>query len=79
MKTPNLSRQQITNLLTAVIVGAWVIFAITRIWVDIPQAIILDNAMPIVIGYWFVSSALTVRKNGNGNGSHEYVGEHRLT
>lgn len=67
-------RQAITNILTIVIVVVWIITAVVRIWVDWPQAVILDSAMPIVIGYWFASSAMT-KKNGNGEG---HVGEHRL-
>lgn len=72
-----LDRQQITNILTIVIVLVWIVTAVVRIWVDWPQAMILDSAMPIVIGYWFASSAMTSKKNGNGH-DDGYVGEHRL-
>lgn len=73
MSPAKYDRQQVTNFLTLLIVGVWIIFSIIRIWVDIPQAAVLDTAMPLVIGYWFTSSAIT-KKNGND----EYVGEHRL-
>lgn len=57
-----LDRQEVTNILTLLIVGVWIITAVVRIWVDWPQAVILDSAMPIVLAYWFASTA--ARKNG---------------
>lgn len=62
-------RQQVTNWLTLIIVLVWIATAVVRIWVDWPEAAILDAAMPIVIAYYFASSALT-KKNGNG-ATHE--------
>ena len=57
-------RHQVTTFLTMVIVGLWIITFIVRVWVPLEQASILDAAMPLVIGYWFVANAL--KKNGNG-------------
>jgi hypothetical protein len=53
----NLSRQQVVTLLTLVIVGVWIVTAVVRIWVPWPVANILDAAMPVVIGYYFVSKS----------------------
>ena len=58
-----LDRQQVTTLLTVVIVAFWIITAVARIWIPFPAAAVLDSAMPLVIGYWFVSNAGT-KKNG---------------
>ena len=57
------SRQKITTWLTLVIVGLWIISFVVRFWTPIPVASVLDSAMPLVIGYWFVSGAAT-GKNG---------------
>jgi hypothetical protein len=57
-------RHQVTTFLTVVIVGLWIITFIVRIWVPLEQASILDSAMPLVIGYWFVANALKNGKNG---------------
>jgi hypothetical protein len=58
-----MNRQQVVTILTAVIVGLWIITAVVRIWISWPEAYVLDAAMPLVIGYWFVSNA-----NGKKNG-----------
>jgi hypothetical protein len=57
-------RQEVITFLTMVIVGVWIVTAVVRIWVSWPAAYVLDAAMPLVVGYWFVSNA--VKKNGNG-------------
>lgn len=55
-------RQRVVTILTIAIVVLWVASAIVRLWQPWPAAAILDSAMPLVIGYWFVSSAL--KRNG---------------
>jgi hypothetical protein len=67
-----MDRQRVTNILTLIIVCVWIVFAVVRVWVEIPAAVILDSAMPVVIGYWFASSAIPLKKEEN-----DYVGEHR--
>jgi len=59
------NRQQVTTFLTVVIVAFWIITAVVRIWVPWPVAHVIDAAMPVVVGYWFLSNA-AVKKNGNG-------------
>jgi len=54
--------QRIITILTAAIVALWTVTAVVRIWQPWPAAAILDSAMPLVIGYWFVTNAAT--KNG---------------
>lgn len=61
-------QQQVTTLLTIAIVVLWLITAVVRIWVPWSVASVLDSAMPLVIGYWFVSNA-SPKKNGNGEGA----------
>lgn len=61
-------RQQVTTLLTLVIVGLWVITFVTRIWIDWPPASVLDAAMPLVLGYWFVSNAVNGGKKKTTDG-----------
>ena len=56
-----LEREQVVNLLTLLIVIAWIATAVVRIWVDWPEATVLDAAMPLVISYYFISNA---RRNG---------------
>ena len=58
-----MNRQQITTLLTVVIVAFWIVTAVLRIWVSFPPGTVLDSAMPLVIGYWFVSASSST-KNG---------------
>ena len=53
-------------MLTVIVVVVWIITAVIRIWVKWPEAAVLDAAMPLVIGYYFVAQA--VRRNGNSNG-----------
>jgi len=48
-----MSKQQIVNLLTLIIVLAWLGTSIARIWVAVPQSAILDAVVPLTIGYWF--------------------------
>lgn len=55
--------QRVTTILTAVIVAAWLVSAIVRIWIDWPPAAVLDSAMPLVVGYYFVAMA-NATKNG---------------
>jgi len=59
------TRQQVTTFLTVVIVGLWIVTAVVRIWVTWPEAHVLDAAMPMIVGYWFLSNS-TAKKNGNG-------------
>jgi hypothetical protein len=63
--SPELNRLTVTTFLTLIVVGLWIVTVIVRIWVDIPAAAVLDSAMPLIIGYWFVSGAAP-KKNGNG-------------
>ena len=49
------NRQQVTTFLTVVIVGLWIVTTVVRIWVPLDAAAILDSALPLVIGYYFVS------------------------
>ena len=58
-----MGRQQITTLLTVVIVAFWIVSAVIRIWVPFPPGAVLDSAMPLVIGFWFVSTSSST-KNG---------------
>jgi hypothetical protein len=60
---PQPSRETVVTILTGVVVVLWLAVTIARIWVEIPQATILDAAMPLVIGFWFSSQAM---KPGNG-------------
>lgn len=55
---------QVTNILTLIIVAAWIISSVVRRWVSWPEAAILDAAMPVVISYWFAAKAMT-KKNGH--------------
>jgi uncharacterized MnhB-related membrane protein len=48
-------KEQVVTLLTLIVVVLWVISAIVRIWQPWPIAGVLDSAMPLVIGYWFVA------------------------
>jgi hypothetical protein len=57
------TRQQVTTLLTLIIVLLWTITAVVRLWVPWPVANVLDAAMPLIIGYWFVMNA-GAKKNG---------------
>jgi hypothetical protein len=66
MTVPKLDRQQMVNLLTVVIVAAWIATAVVRIWRPWPEAAILDAAMPLLIGYYFAAQAM-VKRNGNGH------------
>ena len=52
MTSPN-----VATILTVVIVTFWVIGAIVRIWQPWPPGIVLDAAMPTVVGYWFISNS----------------------
>jgi hypothetical protein len=56
-----LDRQQVTTLLTLFLVALWTITAVVRLWVPWPVAHVLDAAMPVLIGYWFLVNA---GKNG---------------
>ena len=47
----------VATILTVVIVTLWIIGAIVRIWQPWPPAVVLDSAMPLVVGYWFVSNS----------------------
>jgi hypothetical protein len=60
----NMTRQQVTTLLTLFVCGLWFITAIVRIWLPFPSAYILDAAMPLVIGYYFVSKNGKENRNG---------------
>lgn len=55
-------RYVVTTLLTVVITAVWIISAVVRIWIEWPEAAILDSAMPVIVGYWFVTSA--IKRNG---------------
>jgi hypothetical protein len=66
MTVPKLDRQQMVNLLTVVIVAAWIATAVVRIWKPWPEAAILDSAMPLLIGWWFAATA-AAKRNGNGH------------
>jgi hypothetical protein len=55
-----MDRQQVTTVLTVVLVGMWIITAVARIWISWPEAHVLDSVMPSLVGYWF----LTKVKNG---------------
>ena len=57
------NQQQVTTWLTLVITGLWVISAVARIWVEFPAGYVLDAAMPMIVGFWFVSNSAT-KKNG---------------
>ena len=56
-------RQRITTIVALAIVAFWTVTAVVRIWIPWPVASVLDSAMPLVIGWWFVSSSAT-KKNG---------------
>jgi len=60
MVMPN--RQQIVTILTLFVCGLWTISAVVRIFHSWPEAYVLDAAMPLVIGYWFVSNAANGKK-----------------
>lgn len=62
-----LTRQQVVTLLTVFIVGVWTVTLVARIWLKMPNAIVLDSCMPLVVAYWFATSA-NDKRNGNGNG-----------
>ncbi len=51
----DLTRQQVVTLLTLAIVGLWTLTAIVRLWMPFPAGSVLDAAMPLVVGFWFVS------------------------
>lgn len=55
-----LPKQQVINILTGIIVGFWIISAIVRLWIEWPEAAVLDSLMAPTIGYWFLSKS----KNG---------------
>jgi hypothetical protein len=56
-------RQRITTIVALAIVAFWIVTAVVRIWVAWPAASVLDSAMPLVVGWWFVSSS-SAKKNG---------------
>lgn len=56
------NRDAVVTILTGVLVLLWVASMVARIWVDLPQATVLDAAMPILIGFWFSTQA--TKKNG---------------
>ena len=60
-----LDRQTVTTLLTVVIVAFWIVTAVVRIWIAWPAAAVLDAAMPLVVGYWFVSNADDQEERGH--------------
>jgi hypothetical protein len=62
-----MDRQRVVTILTVVIVVFWMITAVVRIWQPWPAASIVDSAMPLVIGYWFVINA-AAKKNGTPTG-----------
>jgi hypothetical protein len=51
----DMTKQQVTTLLTLFVCVVWVITAMARIWVPFPAAYVLDAAMPLVIGFYFIS------------------------
>jgi hypothetical protein len=51
------TRHQVTTFLTLVIVGLWIVTAVTRIWIDWPAANVLDALMPVVCGFYFLSKS----------------------
>jgi len=57
------TRQQVTTALTLFVCVLWTITAIVRIWLPFPAGYVLDAAMPLVIGYYFVAKAAN-GKNG---------------
>jgi hypothetical protein len=58
-----MSRDLIVTALTGVIVGLWLVSAVVRIWHPWPEASVLDSAMPLVIGYYFISKP--TKRNGS--------------
>jgi hypothetical protein len=56
------TRDNLIAILTGVLVVAWICSAVVRIWVPWPEAAVLDGAMPLVIGFFFVHGGL---KKGN--------------
>jgi hypothetical protein len=66
MTMPKLDRAQVTNLLTLIIVAVWIATAVVRMFRPWPEAAIIDSAMPLVIGYWFASTAAG-KRNDNGH------------
>ena len=58
-----LTRQQVITLLTLFVCVVWVITAVVRIWLPFPAAYLLDAAMPVVLGYYFLTKAAN-GKNG---------------
>lgn len=58
----DLTKQQVTTMLTLFICALWTVTAVVRLWVPFPAAYVLDAAMPVVVGFWFLS------KNGTKNG-----------
>jgi hypothetical protein len=51
----DMTKQQVTTMLTLFVCGLWVITAAVRLWMPFPAAYILDAAMPVVIGFYFLS------------------------
>lgn len=47
--------QRTTTVVTLVIVVLWFATVIARVRWELPQAVVLDSAMPPVIGYWFAA------------------------
>ena len=59
------NRQQVVTVLTLFVCALWTITAVVRIFHSWPAAYVLDAAMPLVIGYWFVTNATNGKaKNG---------------
>ena len=63
----DLDRHQVTTILTLIIVAVWIIGAVVRLFVPWPEMRVLDSALPLVVGYWFVSAAIK-RNGGQQNG-----------
>jgi hypothetical protein len=51
----DLTKGQVTTLLTLFVATLWAITAVARIWVPFPAAYVLDAAMPVIVAYYFIS------------------------
>jgi hypothetical protein len=60
-----------TKWITVAVLAIWVSSLVVRVLVPATVAtfISVDVAVPVVIGYYFSSGAITKRRNGNENGS----------
>jgi len=58
-------KDKMITILTLIIVLLWVISAVVRIFQPWPIAGVLDSAMPLVIGYWFVNASSSKKNEAN--------------